>query len=61
MTPRELWEDGEDKRVVAKACEFQPGDCPICDDELCVLCTNAYDCEHDTDQRHGWGAPCKTG
>lgn len=27
--------------------------CAICRDELCI-CGNCYDCEHDTDQRHGW-------
>ena len=27
--------------------------CAICRDEMCA-CGNVYDCEHDTDQRHGW-------
>jgi hypothetical protein len=27
--------------------------CAICRDEMCI-CGNCYDCEHDTDQRHGW-------
>jgi hypothetical protein len=27
--------------------------CAICRDEMCI-CGNCYDCEHDTDERHGW-------
>ncbi len=27
--------------------------CAICRDEMCI-CGNVYECEHDTDQRHGW-------
>lgn len=48
------WEDGMSKQEIAKHCQYQPNECPICDDELCLLCDDAYDCEHDVDQRHGW-------
>lgn len=29
--------------------------CAICRGELCAICEDTWDCEHDTDERHGEG------
>lgn len=48
---------GVDVRAIAAACDYDLEICPICRDELCVLCQDPYDCTHDIDQRHGWSEP----
>lgn len=50
---------GEPIADIAARCDAPDPDgrCPICRDEACVICGHPEDCEHDTDERHGWAIP----
>jgi hypothetical protein len=42
-----------------EADEEDPRDygCAVCRGEICVACGgDAYDCQHDLDQQHGWAS-----